>query len=183
MEINKQNVEQINLSDLSINVIEDQFRDYFLGNPGEEHYKLLSWFSTKFKNQTLLDIGTYKGCSALALSYNTENKVVSFDIREDLKQLYSAPSNIQFIVDDCLKEQYNTLILNSPFILLDTDHDGIFEKQFLEYLQKNKYRGSVMFDDIYLNDIMIEFWNSIKEEKFDISHVGHYTGTGLVIFK
>ncbi len=40
-----------------------------------------------------------------------------------------------------------------------------------------------MLDDIKLNKSMVNYWDSIKEEKFDISHVGHHSGTGLVIFK
>jgi len=65
----------------------------------------------------------------------------------------------------------------------NTDHDGIFEIHFHKYLQNIKYKGLLMLDDIKLNKSMVNYWDSIKEEKFDISHVGHHSGTGLVIFK
>ena len=55
------------------------FKNYFLEAPGKEHYRLLSYISTLYNGVTILDIGTYKGCSALALSFNPSNKVVSFD--------------------------------------------------------------------------------------------------------
>jgi hypothetical protein len=66
---------------------------------------------------------------------------------------------------------------------MDTDHDGNFENQFYNYLQFINYKGYLLLDDIYLNKPMINFWNSIKLEKHDISNIGHTTGTGVVFFK
>ena len=40
-----------------------------------------------------------------------------------------------------------------------------------------------MLDDIKLNDEMRDFWSNIKEEKWDITSKGHWSGTGLVNFK
>ena len=37
-----------------------------------------------------------------------------------------------------------------------------------------------MLDDIKLNTGMYDFWNNIEEEKYDLSDIGHETGTGLV---
>ena len=41
----------------------------------------------------------------------------------------------------------------------------------------------MLLDDIDLNQPMKEFWGIINEEKYDVSHVGHWSGTGIVIFK
>jgi hypothetical protein len=60
-------IAKIDLSELSQLVIEEEFRGYFLSEPGLEHYKLLSHISLLYNNVNLLDIGTYKVCSALAL--------------------------------------------------------------------------------------------------------------------
>jgi len=180
--IDIQQLEQIDLSEIGKLVIEDEFRNYFLDAPGREHYKLLSYYSTQYSNTTLLDIGSYKGCSALALSYNGTNTVKSFDISTGLKQLYSYPTNVEFIVDDVSKPEYKSLIMSSPFIMLDTDHNGIFEHMFYEYLKDIKYTGTVMFDDINFNEAMKLFWKSIKHEKYDLTDIGHHSGTGLVIF-
>lgn len=183
MNINLEQLNNINLNELSLLIIEDEFRGYFLNKPGNDHYYLLAYFSLQYNDSTLLDIGTYRGCSSLALSYNNTNKVVSFDIREGLKRLYSFPENIKYIIDDCIKEQYKELILSAPFIMLDTDHDGIFEIQFQRYLEEIGYKGLLMLDDIKLNEPMMLYWNSIEQEKYDLSETGHWSGTGLVKFK
>ena len=73
--------------------------------------------------------------------------------------------------------------MNSKYIMLDTFHDASFEKEFLNHLIKLNYKGFLLLDDIYLNDEMKIFWSSMKLEKYDISKIGHVTGTGLVSFK
>lgn len=181
--INETELNQIDLSSLSNHIIDEEFKNYFLNEPGKDHYILLAYYSLKYNNSSLLDIGTYTGCSALALSYNPTNKIISFDVKENLRRLKSSPENIEFIIDNCIKEQYKKLILSSPFIMLDTDHDGIFEHEFYNYLCEINWKGILLLDDIHLNNPMKEFWLSISQEKHDISNVGHYTGTGLVIFK
>lgn len=183
MNINLEQLNNIDLNDLSSLIIEEEYKNYFLDKPGKEHYYLLAYFSLQYNNSTLLDIGTYKGCSSLALSYNSTNNIISFDIRDGLIRLHSTPKNVKYIIDDCSKEQYKDLVLSSPFIMLDTDHDGIFENIFYKYIQQINYKGLLMLDDIKLNKSMIDFWNSINEEKHDLSEAGHHTGTGLIIFK
>jgi beta-1,4-mannosyl-glycoprotein beta-1,4-N-acetylglucosaminyltransferase len=164
-------------------ILEEEFKTYFNDMPGKEHYCLLASLSNLFNNVTILDIGTYKGCSALALSYNKTNNVQSFDIVNDTVKLNSIPENITFIVDDILKKKYVQTIKDSPLIVLDTNHDGTFEKIFYKYLVQIKYKGIVLLDDIKLNDSMINFWDSIQETKYDITQLGHYTGTGIVFFE
>ena len=67
-------------------------------------------------------------------------------------------------------------------ILLDTFHDGTFEKIFYEYLKRISYVGTLILDDIHLNNEMKFFWNNIEKNKFDVTNIGHATGTGVVIF-
>jgi hypothetical protein len=183
MKLNKEEIKIINLEALSSIIIENEFKNYFLDEPGNEHYKLLAWFSQQYNGQTIIDIGTYKGCSALAMSYNPKVNVKSFDIRLELKRLFSYPGNIEFIIDDITKEEYKKIIMSSPFILLDTDHDGPFENKFYQYLKQIEWKGTLLLDDIRLNQPMKNFWKLITEEKYDITEVGHHSGTGLVIFK
>jgi hypothetical protein len=40
-----------------------------------------------------------------------------------------------------------------------------------------------MLDDIHLNEAMINYWNSFTEEKYDLTNIGHWSGTGMVIFE
>lgn len=175
-------INSIDLSELSKLVLNDEHRGYFLGSPGQEHYKLIAYFSTLYSDSNLLDIGTNRGCSSLSMSYTNSNQVHSFDLHQ-LKELSSWPDNITYYIDNILKPEYKDLILSSPFIMVDTYHDGTFEKEFHTYLKDIGYVGKLLLDDIKLNNEMIEYWNWIEEEKHDLTPFGHWSGTGLVIFK
>lgn len=181
MQIVENDLHNIDLTMLGYSVIEKEFRDYFLDVPGREHYKLLAYFSSQYNNSNLLDIGTYKGCSALALAYNNTNTVYSFDIG-NYRALHDSPDNIHFIIDWATDPKYLDLIQSSPFIMVDTLHDGLFERQFHILLQEINWRGILFLDDIHLNDSMKEYWEEIPEKKLDVSHYGHWSGTGLVYF-
>lgn len=180
--IDSSKLNTIDLSNFAEYIVEEEYRNYFLDIPGREHYKLLAYYSLQFNDSCILDIGTYKGCSALALAFNERNEVKSFDIRSGLRNISNAPSNIEFILDDILNPKYRDLILNSPLILLDTDHLGEFENTFYDYLQNIGYKGLLLLDDIKLNTEMKDFWENITKQKFDLSDVGHHSGTGLVNF-
>jgi len=156
-------------------------KNYFLEIPGKEHYKLLAYMSTLFNDTVLLDVGTNRGLSGLALSYNDKNKVISFDL-EDVKQLTGWPSNVSYLLGWVTMPEYKPTVMESSFIFLDTMHDGIFEHQFYHYLRSIGWKGILMLDDIKLNQRMKEFWECIEEEKYDISKHGHWSGTGAVFF-
>jgi len=153
-------------------------KNWFFMEAGREHYRLLAYISGLFNGETLLDIGTYQGSSSIALSFNDKNKVASFDVvaQPEIKKISVA--NIEYYIGNVL--DHPDLILFSPFILLDTYHDGVFEKEFMDKLIEIDYHGIVMFDDIYLNDEMKKFWEGITQEKHDLTPVGHFTGTGIV---
>jgi len=181
--ITQTKLNKINLNSSANYIIEEEFKTYYLDKPGKEHYKLLAYLSTQYNNKILLDIGTYKGCSALAMAHNDKNLVKSFDIRSGLRGITNQPDNVEFIDDNVLDLKYSDLVKSSPLILLDTDHDGSFEREFYSYLKSINWKGTLVLDDINFNDAMRDFWNSITEEKYDITHIGHHSGTGLVIFK
>jgi hypothetical protein len=44
------------------------------------------------------------------------------------------------------------------------------------------YKGYVFCDDIHLNHNMENWWQSVKIEKYDITDIGHFSGTGLINF-
>lgn len=181
VQLDYETLSTIDLTNLGPSVVEIEFRNYFLDVPGREHYKLLAYFSSQFNNVNLLDIGTYKGCSALALSYNKTNTVHSFDIG-DFTNLTNVPDNIRFHIGYATDEKYIDLLNSSPFIILDTAHDGSFELAFHKHLQDIKWEGLLFLDDINLNEPMRNYWNGIPELKFDVSPYGHWSGTGLVYF-
>jgi len=151
---------------------------YFHGPSGKEHYRLLIYIASLYNNECLFDIGTYRGMSALALSNNPKNHIKTYDIKKCYPENLKI-DNIEFILGD-FTEDKNLII--SQFIFLDALHDGIYENIVYKYLQKIKWKGLLLLDDIYLNDSMKEFWINITEKKYDISILGHWSGTGIVEF-
>lgn len=164
---------------LSKHINNEEYKRYYVEVSSKEHYRLLTYISNLFNDIKILDVGTLKGCSALALSTNKNNKVFSFNISNQL-ELIDSPDNIEFIVDNVINGKYDNIIIQSKIILLDTFHDATFELEFLDYLEKLKYKGVLILDDIFLNDNMMNFWKKIKLDKLDITQFGHSTGTGLV---
>ena len=152
---------------------------YFHSQSGKEHYRLLIELSSYFNNEILFDIGTNRCMSAIALSKNKTNKIKSYDI---VQQLPINPNveNIQFIIGDSTKDED---LQKSRFIFLDVDHDGIYEEILFNHLRSIGWKGLIILDDIKLNEPMSIFWNSITERKADLTPIGHWSGTGMVLFQ
>lgn len=161
--------------------------DEFYGPPGKEHYRLLSHMSRQFNNRVIIDIGTHKGSSALALSVNPTNTIYSFDIK------HSSPmedlSNVQFEIADLwtpsIRDAWEQRILGSAMIVLDIDpHHGGQEYELYLWLKKKDYKGLLLCDDIFFFKGMRDnFWYRIpNREKLDITFLGHWSGTGVVSF-
>ena len=173
-------VTAINLRPLSRHAACDEYRSYFLDTGLREHYQLLACLSTRFQDAHLFDIGTLKGYSALALSYNPHNRVISYDI-DDHKSVHHAEqlSNIEYRIGNALDAPE---LLSSALIFLDTEHDGSFEAEVYYQLKQNGYKGLLVLDDIYLNDAMKRFWHNIDLPREDVTDLGHWSGTGIVDF-
>ena len=77
----------------------------FFGNSGNQHYRLLSYISTLFDNHNIIDIGSHRGYSALALSYNKSNTIYSFDIADNVRNNIKYVNNIQFIIDNVFENE------------------------------------------------------------------------------
>ena len=67
---------------------------------GQSEYRLYAWLSTQFNNTTILDVGTRTGGSALALSYNEKNNVISYDLVEQGASSGISKSNVEFKIQD-----------------------------------------------------------------------------------
>ena len=159
--------------------VSDIYAKFFWMDAGEEHYKLLAYLSTCYNNATIIDLGTGTGCSALALSYNPSNRVISYDV-EDRKIGPIDVPNIEFRIGDALRDDAE--VLAAPLILLDTAQDGVFEQQVYTLLVGRSYSGLLLLDDIYLNQAMQGFWDRVRLEKVDLTPLGHWSGTGLITF-
>ena len=153
-------------------------KQYFYLNSGVEHYRLLAHISSYYDNEILLDIGTFKGGSALALSFNNNNTVISIDIENHL-ELSINRANIEFKILNILNNP--NLLHKSKLIMLDTAHDGLFERELYTYLIESNWNGIIIADDIHLNKPMRKWWKSIENKyKYDITKFGHHSGTGLI---
>ena len=154
---------------------------WYFGNASEEHYRLLMKISTLYDGATLFDVGTYQGSSAIALAHNPKNFVMSYDIKQDPLISKIKKGNLTFQVTDVLSTNMEAL-KHAPFIMLDTYHDGSYENRFYFMLKQNDFKGLLFLDDIYLNEPMKNLWEMISEPKYDLTHIGHHSGTGIVDF-
>jgi predicted O-methyltransferase YrrM len=159
---------------------------FFNLEAGKEHYKLLAYLSQTLNCPKLVEIGTYLGYSAVAFSINPNKQICSYDIfnwlpsEEDGKTTAESKSNIKLYVGDYMND-FEEIVKGTDLIMIDIDHSGVTEAEIMDILRKQGYKGLVLLDDINLNDEMRKFWASIPEKKLDITSVGHWSGTGLVI--
>jgi hypothetical protein len=178
--LSKPNVGRMDLARFSKNVINQTHRAYFFDTDFKEHYRLIAYLSTLFNDAVIFDIGTNLGYSAIALSYNPSNHVISYDIH-DCREIGDAASltNIEFNVGNVLKDDR---LVKADLIMLDTNHDGGFENEAYRYFQRIGFKGLLFLDDIHLNPPMEAFWAQITEPKEDITDLGHWSGSGIVDF-
>lgn len=177
-------LDSLDLKDLWIYGTWHDFFRFFNNKSGDEHYRLLSNFSWQCAPGTVLvDVGTSCGFSALALSHNPHVKVITYNIEDGIgKQSCSMydKKNIEPRIKNCIDDMEE--LLQAPFILLDTAHEGPFEHEFIIALMTAGYKGIVMCDDIYLNHAMKAFWDWVPLKKVDVTQYGHWSGTGIIVF-
>lgn len=162
------------------------FHRYFVLGAGQEHYKLLAMLSAQCApGETIYDIGTHVGFSALAMAYNDNVKVVSYDLTDHFPQKDVLTAKDTFNIDirfkNCLEDIAE--IAKSPLVFLDVDpHDGIQEKEIVTALAAAGFRGILVCDDIYKSEEMRNWWASVYHKKYDVSRFGHWSGTGIIVF-
>lgn len=153
-----------------------------VGIPGKHEYNLYSYLSNKFNDTIILDIGTGGGGSAVAFSQNKKNKVITYDLIDRASQ-YVSKENVEFRFGNFMEDKeidYN----NVSIIMIDVDpHDGLQEPPMFKFLEEKGWSGLLLLDDIGIDWLdMWKMWNSLPYEKFDVTDVGHYSGTGLINF-
>lgn len=166
--------------------------------PLMEHYKLLTYISFQFNDATIFDLGTHNGLSALCLAQNPKNKVVTYDIAlpgevssgtkeiflpefQDLNLPYLKDYlNIESRIKD-INEEDDATILEADLIMLDVSHNGRDERKFSRKLEKMDYKGYVFCDDVFTELFPLRDWfQSIPVVKYNLTEIGHSTGTGLL---
>jgi predicted O-methyltransferase YrrM len=160
--------------------------------PGE-HYKLITQLLKVWKPELVLEIGTFRGASCLAMKEAIPccKKIVTYDIipwnkvkGTHLRDKDFDGSLEQRVVDFSKLKQIETqrkLFENASFIFVDMAKDGVSEQMFCDFLDTVKFKKAaplVLFDDIRFNS-MLKFWRNVKHPKMDITSIGHWSGTGL----
>ena len=178
IEIVKEEVKNLDVEHLrSISLNPDDWQP-----AGVSEYRLYAYLSTFFKNSTILDIGTRTGGSAVALSYNPTNQVISYDLLEQGASNIKK-DNITWKIQDFMEDE--TLDWdNIPIVMIDVDpHDGAQERVMMDWLREKEWKGILIHDDIGPGwpDIQL-MWDEIPEEKFDVTEIAHLSGTGIVNF-
>ena len=161
----------------------------FFDKPGQQHYRLLTYISTLYNNQTIIDIGTHRGSSSLALSYNKTNTIHTFDIQDKVYESIKNVDNIKFHIEDLFDRtifnKWKAIILSCPFIFLDVDpHNGTMEYTLFNYLKDIDYKGFLLCDDIwYFKEMRDIFWYKVPYNlRYDLTDIGHWSGTGIIAF-
>ena len=129
-----------------------------------------------------MDVGTRTGGSALALSYNEDNQVISYDLMEQGASRIQK-DNITWKIQD-FREDDTLNWKNISIIMIDVDpHDGVQEVEMMQFLEDVDWKGILLLDDIGPGWPEVqEMWNGILYPKIDVTEVGHMSGTGLVNF-
>lgn len=171
--------------------------------PGKEHYFLLASIGVQLKNSKIIELGTHKGNSVIALNYgnkinNNNNEIYTYDIMNCLDNVNKfLNTNIIYrlenLFDNACREENKEHILSSDMIFIDIDpHEGILEYDMYLWLKNNNYKGLILFDDVHLGvghkdstsgNSMQQFWDKIEDcYKIDITNIGHWSGSGLISF-
>lgn len=181
-----QNVHNVDLSHLTRYVNWHHLNAWFPGEVGENHHKLLAYLSSQLpKGSKVTDLGTQYGASALALSYNPDVEVTTYDISNQIPD--GVPSfrnvkNIKGVHSSCFDNVQN--YIDSKLILLDiSPHNGSDEGRLVGMLLEREYKGLLICDDILAFPAMKTFWTELKMKKYDVSIYGHWSGTGIVVFE
>lgn len=180
MRLIKSDIEKIDLSYYGEQLDVEYFQYLKSDN---EHYKLLTYITKLYDNIKILDAGTASGHSCLALAQNKNNTVFTYDIYDkNINYILTKYDNvIKKILDINLEN--NDILESSKIIMLDIDpHNGTAEEIFYNRLLSTNFNGFLICDDIHLNDGMRNFWNNINKEKYDLTEIGHWSGTGIVNF-
>lgn len=150
---------------------------------GQTEFRLYAYLSEKVNNSVILEVGTRHGGSTCALAANPNNTVIGYDIihwdtHDNLKK-----ENIDLRIGNFMEDEtidYN----NVSIIMIDVDpHDGIQEPPMLRFLEEKGWKGLLLLDDITDEWPAIKkMWDELPYEKYDLTDVGHWSGTGLINF-
>lgn len=146
------------------------------------------------KASTLIEIGTFTGMGTLALlqALPSDGRLVTFDLLpwNSFEQTWLAEKDfadgrvsqvLANIAEPGGIAPYRELFETADFIFVDGPKDGVTESRMLDALAtlNLKRNAIVFFDDIRVMN-MVDIWRRIARPKFDITSLGHWSGSGLI---
>jgi predicted O-methyltransferase YrrM len=161
--------------------------------PGE-HYRLLAALVKILEPKRVIEIGTLRGLSALALKQflPSDGKITTFDI-VPWNSISDTSLRTEDFADGRLRQEvvdlsdatafasHRQLLQEAELIFMDGPKDGVFERKFLQQLETIpfQHRLLLVLDDIRFWN-MLAVWHEISRSKLDLTSFGHWSGTGLV---
>ena len=155
---------------------------------GQQEYHLYSYLTTFFNNTVILDLGTLNGRSAVSLSHNETNQVISYNITDDIcnpnHKIYTK-SNIEFRIKDILEDLTEEFVKKVKIIVIYIEHFETIETKIIKKLDELHFSGIILLDDIHhpnpiMKDCMQRLWNKLPYRKIDITRYAHWSGTGAI---
>lgn len=140
------------------------------------YYRHLAGYCKVFRPAKVLEMGTFRGASAVAMA-KYAGHVLTLDMftHHLLPAVRSCPNitSIQVSQDGCLDYDYSQFDL----IFVDIDHDGTMEMKVYEKM-RDTYQGVAFWDDVNLNPAMQEFWYSVPNK---VTTLWHDSGFGVSV--
>jgi len=186
------------------------YEKYMLDDAGNEHYTFLNYISATYGDcRHFTDIGTRYVASSLAAGSNFKTPIWTFDLPTSVerkeafrgrgekgwkKVVQAEGVQIKFHNVDLMKvsDEKIKFYLGTWFVMLDTFHEPDtvpFEREFFQRMIDIGFKGVLALDDIHLNSEMKKWWKELQKgaekggyKTYDITEIGHSTGTGLVDF-
>jgi len=137
------------------------WRSYYFN----KHYgyrRMFAYMVKQFDNKNIVELGTDIGGGTLALAYNENNNVYTYDnVVKHSRSLFDI-STIENVTPYILssegtktamgnvleKPDHANRVLTSDVIFFDVDpHSGEHEDEMFYYLNENNYKGIVLWDD------------------------------------
>ena len=161
--------------------------------PGE-HYRLLAALVKILQPNRVIEIGTFRGVSSLAMKefLPPKGKITTFDIVpwDSVPHTSLRPEDfsddrlrqeIADLSDPAKFELHRPLLQETELLFMDGPKDGVFERKFLDQLESIRFQKPLL---LVLDDIrfwnMLAIWHDIARPKLDLTSFGHWSGTGLV---
>jgi predicted O-methyltransferase YrrM len=157
--------------------------DLFMQDQGCVYYKLIFKWQERVKPTASAELGVCTGRGTAHIAGGHPNgKVYGIDPTPyEIGYIISAYPNITLLRGRSDDKNILNQIQNGSLDLcfIDSDHSGNYTAREVElWRPKMKHNGIFLFDDIYLNESMRNFWNQLRLPKIALSGQ-HLTGPKL----